>query len=261
MRRLIVAVLAATLLGGCTNSYSKFYVDETAGDGGHLDRTYQVQEPVLYSSSGDWGQDEVRMFEQGYSRIGSASFNGVLEGRDAVVKQARAVGAHAVVTSWEYTNTVNSVVPITTSQPVTSYHSGTVSGYGYGSLGSYSGSSTTYVPQTTFVPVTTEKYDQNAVFFAKMKPSCLGMLGVDLSVEERQRLGTNAGVKAASIRQNSPVYVADMLAGDILLSIDGRRVDMANFHSITVPSQQTISIEIERAGQRLNKTITTGECS
>ena len=47
----------------------------------------------------------------------------------------------------------------------------------------------------------------------------------DLKPEERQEQGTNAGVKVAAVVKGSPAWNANILPGDVVLSLDGKLVN------------------------------------
>lgn len=249
------------LLAGCESGYEKFYVDVIPAVQEWVEPHNPAEIPVIYSSSGDFDADVYSMFENGYLPIGSVSFNGPIESQDNIIEQAKKVGADAVVASSEFTNSVTSSIPITTSTPVTTYHSGSATAYGSGgsAYGTYSGTSTTYVPSTTYIPVTVNRYDQSAIFFARMKPSCLGFWMAEISTEERQKIGTNSGFKIAALRKDAPFYAADIVPGDIVLEIDDAKVTLTTEFGFS--SGQNINVTVFRNGTILQKAVTTGRCS
>ena len=61
---------------GCESSYEKFYVDESFDTQKWIETDRLAETPVIYASSGDFDIDQRSMFENGYLRIGSVSFNG-----------------------------------------------------------------------------------------------------------------------------------------------------------------------------------------
>jgi membrane-associated protease RseP (regulator of RpoE activity) len=262
MRTIGGLLLFGLLLSGCQSGYKEFYVDSKGADAGkYLDATYTMATPEIYISSGDPKADVLAMFENGYGLVGYASFNGPLESVDGMVEQAREVGAHAVVAASQHTNTVTGAVPITTTRPVTTYSSGSVNAYSSGgsATGYYSGTSTSYVSTTTYVPTSVARYDQLAMFFAKLKPSCIGFMEADLSNEDRQATGTNSGVKIGAVRKGSPAFNADVLPGDIVLAVDDQKVtsggDLLRFRS-----GQDIVFLVFRGGQKVEIALTTGTC-
>jgi hypothetical protein len=247
-------------LVGCQSSYEKFYVHDDSALDIVIELGADGVDPLIYSSTGDFDLDQRRMFENGYFQIGYSSFNGAIEDEDKIIQQAKKVGAQVVVVTSSFTNSVTSSIPITTNTPVTTYHQGTANSYGYGgsAYGTYSGTSTTYVPTTNYIPMTVNRYDQTAIFFRQMKPACLGFLSGEISTMERQRIGTNSGQKVAAVRIDSPIYVADIVPGDILLEIDGNKI--YENKEIDVKSNQKVTLSIFRNDSIMQKEIRTGQC-
>lgn len=246
------------LLSGCTSGYEDFYVDESHINGHLVNWQIENESPIVYESSGDFARDNNLMWEQGYARIGYSSFNGSLEGKNSMIEQAKKIGAHAIVSSVKFTGSTTTSVPITTSKMVTTNHSGTV--YSGSHIGSYSGTSTSYVPSTSYIPMTVRRYDQTAGFFAKLKPSCLGILVGYISNEERRNIGTNQGVKVSAVRVNSPIYMADIVPGDIVIKIDGNKINDRSIFSYPLKSNQKINLGVYRNGTYIEKELTTGMC-
>lgn len=259
MRLAVIFAGIVSAISGCTSGYEQFYSDESAGGAGFVGSA-ATESLQVFSSSGDWDQDIMRMYENGYARIGSASFNGSLEGKEGLQEQAIKVGADAVIVSSKFTDSVTRSIPITTTQAVTTYHSGNANVYGSGgsSYGTYSGSSTAYVPSTTYVPVTQRRYDQAAVFFRKLLPSCIGFLEGEISAELRQQIGTNSGVMVAAVRTGAPAYRADIVPGDVLLEIGGRK-----FYSgmdLGIRSGENVEALVWRRGKLVRKNFVSGSC-
>ena len=115
-------------------------------------------------------------------------------------------------------------MPITTPTTSTTYNSRTVSAYGSGGYanGMYSGTSTTYDTQTTYIPYSVDRYEQAALFFKPLARIGLGVkLGL-LSDADKQRLQSNKGMLVEAVRKGSPAFAADILPGDIVISIGGK---------------------------------------
>lgn len=261
MQKFAYLIISALAFAGCSSGYEQFYVDESARVRDWILPDSNPQAPTVFTSSGDFDADERKMFEDGYVRIGYVSFNGPSEGNEKIIEQAKQVGAALVIASSSYTNSITSSIPITTTKPVTTYNSGNVRAYGSGgsAYGTYSGTSTSYVPTTTYIPTTVNRYDQSAIFFAKMKPACMGYLSGEISNEERQKVGTNSGVKIAAVRKGSPVYEADVVPGDIILEFDGRKITPADTPKLS--SRQKVDLTIFRSGVVIHKAVTTDQCS
>jgi hypothetical protein len=252
MRLAVIFAGIVISISGCASGYEQFYADESAGWEGSFNSP--TTEPLkIFAGSGDWGQDVHRMYENGYGRIGSAAFNGSLEGNEGLKKQALKVGANAVIVSSDFTDSVTSSIPITTTQAVTTYHSGSVNS------GNFSATSTTYVPTTTHVPVTQRNYDQTAVFFRELKLPCIGFLNGDVSLDLRQRIGTNSGVMVAAVRIGGPAYYADIVSGDVVLEIAGQKIFPDTY--LKISSEERVDALIWRRGKLIRKEFVSGSCS
>lgn len=232
---LAVAVL---MLMGCSTGFSEFYNDYSEG----VPREILVGEPSMYGGSKNFEDDILGMYEAGYFLIGESSFNGALEDEEGAKEQAQKVGAHAVLLYSEFTDSRSGVIPFTSTRPVTTFHSGTVSAGGVG--GAYAGTSTTYVPQTTFIPYNVRRYDQMALYFVKMPPACLGALMYDATNEEKRAAGSHRINKIVAIRKGSPAYDANLFPGDLLVAVnDGAvNVESSNYGR----SGETIKLKLLR---------------
>lgn len=79
--------------------------------------------------------------------------------------------------------------------------------YGSGGTANVYGSSTTttYGSRTTYVPVTTHRYDFQAIYLVKSKYA-LGAQFVALSDEERAQIQSNRGVKIIEVVNDTPAF-------------------------------------------------------
>lgn len=137
-------------------------------------------------------------------------------------EQATKIGAHVVLVASQYTHTVAGAVPLSIPQTTTSYSSGTATAYGSGgTVNAYgSGTATTYGSQTVMMPYSVARSDFGARFFIKTK-SRLGIFPAAVSDAARRRIQTNAGISVQVVTENTPAFGADVLPGDIILSIGG----------------------------------------
>lgn len=255
-QRALGIVLAALLLFGCASGYEKFYqasptpITNLAPYAGPAQLTYVQDDPRTAV---------LRMYENGYALIGFSSFVGPAADPDDAVEQAEKVGAALVAISSKYRNTVSGSMPLTLPTTTTSHSSGTVtaSGTGGSAFGTYSGTTTTYGTQTTYIPYSIDRYDQVALYFAPLQRRGAGVLTMDLSPQEHQQLGTNMGVRIAAVRKGSPAFLADILPGDIVLSIDDLGVydNASGLAAIARAYGRDAEIKLVRKGQPLTKTV------
>lgn len=221
-RNCALAVCFAISLAACANPYEQFYKDLS---GGHSLGFQQPKgEPTVSYASSDITADVNRMFENGYGIIGVAAFVAPQKGEDMAIAQAKKVGASHVLLTSKYQSTASGAMPLTTPTTTTTYHSGTASAYGSGGYasGMYSGTSTTYGTQTTYIPYSVDRYEQAGYFFAPLSRTGLGVRIQPLRDEDRQQLQSNKGMRIEAVRKGSPAFLADVLPGDILVSIDGK---------------------------------------
>ncbi|MEK7707715.1 MAG: hypothetical protein AAB380_06940, partial [Verrucomicrobiota bacterium] len=220
---LIITLGLSFLLTGCVttrNGFSQFYRD-TAGQGITNLPPYSGSTKIFASSN---PKDDTRdLFRKSYFLIGSAAFQGPPQSDGALMSQAKKVGADVVLISSAYLGSEQTAVPwiqYNPGQTYTTTSSGTVNanawgsgGYAYGT-GNYFGTSTTTSPgtfSTQVIPVTVHRYQYEAGFFRKDKPSILGAWPQPLPPEVRQQLERNTGVFVWVVVAGSPAFAANML--------------------------------------------------
>jgi hypothetical protein len=249
------ALLAVALLSGCQSGFSQFYEDYSTPWQGQL--IAPTGDPRVVPGGGNADQVVASMFADGYVLIGVSSFNGPTESRTAAIQQARKVGAERIVLDVQYTNTNQGAIPLTTQQVVTSTTRGTASAYGTGgsAYGTYSGTTTTTVPQTTYIPYSVDRYDQMALYFAPLGPPCFGVLLTELSDEDKRLIGSNRGARVNAVRRGSSAYNADILPGDLVVSVDGHAL------SQDIPLRRGVSsaVGVRRGTQDLSISVTGGD--
>ena len=198
--------------------------------------------------------------KRGYIMIGNSSFNsGRPESEDSAVRQAQDVGADLVlILNPKYTGTITSSIPITTPTSTTTYSTGTATAYGSrGPVTAYgSGTATTYGTTTNYIPMTVHRSDYGAVYFVKQRFG-LGAFGRDLNDSERQELQTNKGAVVRLVVDGTPAFNADLLVGDIVVSIDGVSVTNAQAFGDLLRERRgrQVTISLLRRSQRIEKSI------
>ncbi|MEZ6002391.1 PDZ domain-containing protein [Hyphomonas sp.] len=251
---------AIALLGcaaACSSGYSQFYTDYSQGVDYIAPPTH---EPEIVNVPGSPQEVIYAMFTNGYQLIGESSFNGPSEDTSGAIAQAKKVGAEYIVLNSEYTNTVSGSIPMTTSKTITSNTSGTATAYGTGGMatGYYNGTTTTTVPTTTYIPYSTRRYDQNALFFAPMIEPCLGIYPEELNDREKSGLGTNKGFRVAAVRKGSPAYNADILPNDYILTVNGIPVTDAKPPSASEYAEFGIVRRVGDSAEKISIALTTG---
>jgi len=231
----LYVILIALLLNGCAQSgYKQFfkpYVDaKTIPD---VELLKEGQEPQIFGTQ-DFEKDIKILRAKRYMPIGHSSFNGGYEDTSNAAAQAKRIGATIVLVNSKYTSTQTTTSTLFLPDNRTTYHSGTgtastsynsaYSGYLGNSTTNayYSGTSTTY--GTKAVPITShqQRYDQTAVYFVKFtKKLKYGVAFKELTPDERRSLERNTGVIIDVVMEDTPAFYANVLAGDVLIKIDG----------------------------------------
>lgn len=252
-----IFLLCLSLMGCATmNPFNKFYQDRTGGFDVSTNPlcVLPTEEPKIYSGN-DLDLDYQNMMENGYGLLGFSSFNASEVNKGQLINQAKKVKAEVVIFYSKYTNTISGSIPltlpdnktITTNKIGTASVSGNMSGNIYGSgdrvsyygrdatSGVYSGSSTTtiYGTKTTYIPYSENRYDYFTSYWIKMKKPIFGVMTIDLTSEQRMKIGTNKGACVKIVVKKSPAFMADIFKGDIITKInDDEVMDAGNLNTV-----------------------------
>lgn len=258
MMRTAFALLLLSVLTGCVSPVAQFYQGDRNA---RLHPQYDASETtVRVFTSDNLERDGRDLMRRGYVKIGQASFNAASSAiNEAQVReQAAAVGAHVVLVAGRYSHTASGATPLTIPTRATSYSTGTATAYGPGGAVTAfgSGTTTTYGNQVVMVPYSVERSDFAILFFAKAK-SRVGIFAVPIDDATRRRLETNAGLRVEVVVDDSPAFHANVLPGDVLISVAGESVSsMQGFVAITDRYEgQRVPFDLDRDGKRLSKEI------
>jgi hypothetical protein len=260
----LVLGLVSLLVSGCVSGYKQFYRPIQGETPERIAATRIALAPTIpiveRAQPGDSKTILDAYARRGYVMIGSSIFNsGRPEPEDAAVRQGQELGADLVlILNPRYTGSVTSSLPITTPTTTTSYSSGSATAYGPGGpVTAYgSGTTTTYGTSTTYVPITVHRSDYGAVYFVKRRFG-FGSFSRDLNDSERQQLQTNRGAVIRLVVDGSPAFNADILAGDIVLAIDGVPVTNSEEFQRMLRDRggRSASLSLWRRGQKLEKQV------
>jgi len=182
----------------------------------------------------DINADYRLMEENGYIEIGRSEWRGRYEDPKKSIKKAKKKKAEVVLFTYQY-------------------------------LGSESGGSM-YTPHPgsmrggLAVPITFHNYDVGAFYFSKIRPEKIGFGIVHrfMTPQEVQQIGTNKAAVVEFVRRGSAAFDADLLPGDVVLSIAGQ--DFSNKEKMdqvkTDYVGQTVPMELVRDGKRMTLPIT-----
>jgi hypothetical protein len=255
--RILVGLLLALLVSGCENPYKKYY-QPNAGLSPDLLAQRRVapapEHPEVYRGN-DPKSDLPALMADGYSIIGHSSFNGTAENENGVIEQAKAVGADRVVIYGKYARTVQTAMPLTVPTTQTSTTTGTV--FGSGGMATVMGHTTTYGSETTYVPMSIDRYDFSAYYLAKVRPT-FGANFRNLTTSESQQIGSVNGVTLITIVYGSRAAQAGFVPGDIITKVNDQVVvDQKQFQQLLTENQgKATKLTMFRSGKLVERTIT-----
>ena len=259
-KQVIISLLCLSMSGCAANYFRVFYTDEIGGaDVRTLDNVIVTDsEPNIYVGK-NLGEETLLMKQRGYLLIGHSSYKATSGSLNQVRDLAKEVHADTAIFYAKRFRTQTDVwaIPKFDTQTSTTNVYGTVYGSGGSATVIGTGTTTTTSTGTDYIPITTTTFDFAATFWVKSKPMALGAYFQDLSQEQRKRIGSNKGAVISIIVDKSPAFYADVLSGDIIKSINGIEIIDANsvLDIIGRNAGQTVSIEIVRGDERLNKVV------
>ncbi len=222
--RYILPILLALMLSACGagqfGSSYRSYVDPRLSP--DLVALSEEGEPNLIRSN-DLDRD-VRLYrEHNFVVVGESSFNGFQESPNNAVKKAREVGATHVIVSSEYTDT-QSQLDYDYQDYYRTYYVNrirTVNGERVVTREEVTVRDTVSVPYLRYY----DNYDQWAVYLVKSnRIPKLGLVMRDISTDERSLFGRNTGAFVDVVLSNSPAFLADIVAMDVLVAVNGIKV-------------------------------------
>ena len=219
---LILVVLSCVMVAavGCAqNPLDQFYVANAHGDPfAQRAATPHEGEPRFVRGDGTL-EPALKLLEDGYVFVGEANFwcSSSRVSNKSIRKKAKKLHAAVCLVWSQHRNTVHGNMPITVPTSTTTYNSGSFSGT-RGYMGSYSGTSTTYGSRTTYLPYTIILMDYQISFWAKGTGSVLGCVTLELTTEQKRKLGRNTGLMIACVQKRTPASKAKILPGDIFCS-------------------------------------------
>jgi len=257
----MAGLAAGAVLTGCVNPYSVFYRGKT--DARTLPGYQPVDEPVQAFRTHDLKGSVLEWQRKGYGVVGSSGFEASDQDDDVGPDQAKAhaakIGAHVVLMWRKYSHTDTATVPIhvpVTSTSTTNADVTSTDGDGYYGHATTTKHGTSVVMQS----VSDDRINFTAVFLAKKVPPRVGIIDRKLDVATRQRLGRNTGISVLEVIDDSPAFLAGVLPGDVLLSIDGEPIQSTDhYHRVIDALGGKVALfAFDRSGQPIEKQIQIG---
>ena len=244
MRKLAFAMLLLASQSARANDWEKFF--QSVPQQGAIDATTP---PEVLPSSGNVEKDIEAMFRRGFAPVGYTSFNTSNDKTKDGERLAAKIHARYLIVATKLTSSQSAVLPLTLPNTTTSYTNGTASAYGSGGYasGTYSGTTTTYGTQTTFIPYTVNRFDKTAIYFKEIPRKGAGLRIRDLSDAEMQTLGTRHALAVQYVRDGSPAFDADIFPGDIITQVNAEPVDAARWRA-AINGQQPMHVRLLRNG-------------
>lgn len=198
--RLIFCFALLMTLSGCASGYSKFYTQRISDtDYNFIVPLKEGQIPIIEKTD-DLRKAGDRYAAKNFTLIGVSSFNGPMESDDNIISQAEAVKATHVLQTSRFVTTQGGSTPLVTPN-------------GFGGL------------NVTSMNHQQMRYDQSALFLAKSTKKLRVGVGFEgLTPDERKLYERNAGVVVRNVVEGTPAFDANIITGDLIISIDGKNV-------------------------------------
>jgi C-terminal processing protease CtpA/Prc len=252
------------LATGCVNPYVKNF------QSADLHKQPSENQPLLpYSgqpqlvTSQDLKADALKMRENGYILLGRSKFQASPINEKLALKQADKVGAEVVLVNHKFVATKTESLPMSTWIPgqQTDQTERVIIQNGANTPKVIDRTVTTSTQgeyQTAYVEQSVDYYDYAASYWAKARAPIFGVNIRALDEATKAELGTQKGVVVRVVITDSPAYEADLLQGDVLLSLQDEPIrDPQQFFSLVDKyAGQTVSVLIYRSGQNLTKDVT-----
>lgn len=248
------------LTASCANPYRKNYLSTIQKwPSGVSNRVLPPSGPPQLVSSTDMKKDAQTMLESGYVLLGRSVFRNSQLDEAMAIQQGEEIGAWVVMVKHNYVSTVTESVPMGTWTPDQTTVTQTTT-----QIQRDPRKAPVEVQQQTvqtvqgqfgitYVPQNVDYFDYSASFWAKTKPSPIGVLVQPLSDDLKSRYQTNKGVVVRAVVVDSPAYEADILRGDVLTELAGEIVRTPdNFFDIVWRNEgKKVTLNLIRDGQPL----------
>lgn len=245
----MMLVFASLSNGALANDWEKFYTPTPSA----VPAIASGTPPQIVSSAGSFEGDVEAMWKRGFVMLGYSQFNSANSKTKDAERLAKKLKAKFVIVATDLTSSSVTSIPLTMPSTTSSNTSGTVSVVGRGgvSSGTYSGTTTNYGTTTTYIPMTVNRFDKFAMYFAEAPKIGSGIFSRELSPEEVAKYETQRAFAIRFIRDGSPAYMADLLPGDVITHVNDEPADEANWSKARA-SNEPMNLSIYRNGRRKN---------
>lgn len=261
---LLVLTFSGCAKNGFTEFYHPIYTQEEIQESSSYVETCTEATVRSIPTGESMKTTQFNMFEKGYVIIGYSLFSSTnTHGEKEARVQGKKVGACIILIGKEYKNTENTTIAMPSYTPgstSTTTHYGTVNSGG--SYGNYQGSSTTQTygtSSTQYVPVSMNRFSYIGSFFIKIKnnPQSLRILTNEAPASYMQLTDSRNGILIDAVMINGAAYKANIFAGDIIVSINGKECDNNSDLTKLLKNGSNNEIIIYRNGETITKNIKT----
>ena len=277
----ILSISLACLVGCASSSpVKKFHAPAYSYEAGNPEFEDQLYPWSGSTSIVSYNEDSevIGYFKNGYGIIGSSNFyiGESYNPTQDILKLGKEIKADIAMWKTSYYDTVNGSTPVYNWVPGTSSTTTTTgnlnsnitgnsynSNYGntsfnaYGS-GTYSGESTTTTPGRMVVAGSRSySVNRNAIsiqFLRKGKPQKFGFQALALTSEEQQKIGKNHGIKVWYVVNGSRFFDADIMDGDVVLEVNGKKIHPVNFKEMLGGNLSEYVVKFQRGDEVFEKT-------
>nr|WP_299855799.1 hypothetical protein [Sphingomonas bacterium] len=204
----------------------------------------------------DLGDDNMaisdEMFRKGYAVIGVSSFE---TASGSSTKDAVKVGvklkARYIALRLNVVGRQNMSIPILSGTTTNSSTSGNVSlsGPNGRTSGTYSGNTTSYGTQTTYMPISFNRYEKVAIYYGLAPKVGAGVLFRYFTKAEIVTAETQHGFAVRATREGSPADLANLLPGDLIVTINDLPASIAGWKAVVAGGDAVpIKIHLLRGG-------------
>ena len=239
-----IALALAASAPAFGNDWQKFY--HPVQDARMVIRWLGGPETVM--SSGNLLNDADTMWRHGFALIGYSAFNSPNNKTADAIKWATDLKARYVILGTDLASSQAMAMPLTLPHTTTSTTNGNVG------TTQFSANTTHYGSQTSFIPVTVNRFDKLALYFAEVPKKGTGILPRDLRPAEVAALETQRAMAVRAVRDGSPAYEANILPGDLIIEVNGSPADLTNWVA-ALQRDQVLHVKLMRNGQQRESSI------
>lgn len=200
------------------------------------------ESPLIYLGTGDSGADLQALYENDYGLLGGAGVENAPDPEQAL-DQGRRIGAALVVVYGRFEPPPGRELEVL---PLRRRPAG-------------SGASVPALPAGAAPPAPVSGLGPNgqaALYFGRTRPAILGIVSRPLDTREQAELQRRDGIAVEGVATGSPAERAGIVAGDVLVAIDGRPLEDVHAVPALIASLagRTVRIDLIRGGNPLSVT-------